>query len=35
MVIRTPRFSKPMDLVGKMEGTLIDYNEDFKFLKQA
>ncbi len=29
------RFGKPMELIGKVEGTLLDYNEDFKYLKQA
>ena len=29
------RFGKHMDLVSKVEGTLFDYNEDFKHLKQA
>lgn len=24
-----------MEIIGKVEGTMFDYNEDFKFLKQA
>ena len=30
-----PRFGSPMDLIGKVEGTLLDYNNDFNHFKQA
>ncbi len=29
------RFGNPGDLVGKTEGTILDYNEDFNCLKPA
>ena len=28
------RFNNPSDLIGKVEGTLLDYNNDFSHLKQ-
>ena len=29
------RLKKPLDLVTKLEGTLVDYSEDLKHLKQT
>ena len=36
VLVFTPlRFGNPGDLVGKIEGTVLDYNEDFGFLKPS